>query len=184
VGADAASASEAGLRIFAPAPPDASTVNPPIILIVTPSLQPDGRKAYNNRGQLFDGKVDGRTIITRSTQPLLDGCRVLVREGLDPDTRIIVRHAGSTTDALRSTVRGAAKLAVSDDILGKPIVRRWQPYNGEIPLPGSSPMRQTEPAATRQPGAAARSAILGDGRNRHANRTGRYPFQPPGRGTP
>jgi hypothetical protein len=81
-------------------------------------------------------------------QPLLDGCRVLIREGVDPDTRIIMRHDDSTADALRSTVGGAAKLTVSDDAGGKPIFRRWRPYNGEIPSPGSSPMRQNEPALT------------------------------------
>ena len=33
----------------------------PVVLVVSPSLNIDGRKAYSTRGQLFDGKVDGRT---------------------------------------------------------------------------------------------------------------------------
>jgi hypothetical protein len=36
-----------------------------IVLTVSPSLNGDGRKAYNTRGQLFDGKVDGRFIVKR-----------------------------------------------------------------------------------------------------------------------
>jgi hypothetical protein len=38
-----------------------------IILVVSPSLDPDGGKAYSTRGQLFDGSIDGRRIAKRST---------------------------------------------------------------------------------------------------------------------
>jgi hypothetical protein len=50
---------------------------------------------YSNRRQLFDGAVDGRIIVTRSTQPLLEGCRALVAEGIDPATPIAMRYAGA-----------------------------------------------------------------------------------------
>jgi hypothetical protein len=36
--------------------------------------RPIGR-VYSSRGQLFDGAVDGRLVVARSTQPLLDACR-------------------------------------------------------------------------------------------------------------
>jgi hypothetical protein len=52
-----------------------------IVLIVSPSLNADGRKAYSTRGQLFDGAVDGRCIVKRSTAPLCDAARVLLAEG-------------------------------------------------------------------------------------------------------
>jgi hypothetical protein len=49
--------------------------------MLTFTVKPSG---YSNRGQLFDGFVDGRLIVARSTQPLLDGCRV-GRSQLRPD---------------------------------------------------------------------------------------------------
>ena len=135
-----------------PSPADASTAAPSIVLTVMPSRNPDGTRAYTKRGPLFDGKVDGRTIITRSTQPLLDGCRVLIREGVDPDTRITMRHAGSTADALRSTVGGAAKLIVEEGAR-VPQVRRWKPSPHADVTP---PMRQPSRPSPDQPQAPER----------------------------
>ncbi len=43
-----------------------------IVLVVSPSLNVVGRKAYSTRGPLFDGKVDGRWIVKRSTTPFCD----------------------------------------------------------------------------------------------------------------
>jgi|SRR6266849_1826048 len=79
-----------------------------MILVVTPV------HASTNRGQLFDAAVDGRTVVTRSTQPLLDAARVLLAEGVDPDIWIVMRHAGRADDALRSTVGAAAALSVAE----------------------------------------------------------------------
>ncbi len=52
-----------------------------IFLTVAPALNPDGIHASSTRGQLFDGAVDGREIITRSTQPLLDAGRMPAEQG-------------------------------------------------------------------------------------------------------
>jgi hypothetical protein len=49
-----------------------------IVLVVSPSLNVDGRKAYSTRGQLFDGKVGDRIVVKRSTTPLCDAARVLL----------------------------------------------------------------------------------------------------------
>ena len=73
-----------------------SSGEPVVIITVTPA-------AYGKRGQLFSASVDGRTIVTASTIPLLDGARTLAAEGHDPATVLVLRHAGSATDALRST---------------------------------------------------------------------------------
>ncbi len=54
----------------------------PIVLIVSPSLNVDGKKAYSTRGQLFDGAVDGRCIVKRSTTPFCDAARALLAEGI------------------------------------------------------------------------------------------------------
>jgi hypothetical protein len=55
--------------------------------------------------------VDGRVLVASTRQPLLDAARVLAAEGWDPATVIVLRHEGSATDSLRSTVGAAAKLA-------------------------------------------------------------------------
>jgi hypothetical protein len=116
----------------------------PLILTVTPALNTDGTHASAGRGPLFDGMVAGREVVYRSTQPLVDGARALLAEGVDPRTRIMMRHTGSDTDVLRATVGAAAKLSVreGDDA---PRFRDWMPLP---PRPGTPPMRQTELAAT------------------------------------
>jgi hypothetical protein len=45
---------------------------------------------------------------------LLTGCRVLLKQGIDPNDVVVLRHAGSTNDALRSTIGAAAKLTVEE----------------------------------------------------------------------
>jgi hypothetical protein len=74
----------------------------PIVLVVSPSLNVDGRKAYGTRGQLFDGKVDGRSVVKRSTTPFCAAARVLLAESADPAASFVMRHEGSPHDALRS----------------------------------------------------------------------------------
>jgi len=60
-----------------------------IVLVISPSLNADGRKAYSTRGQLFDGKVDGRCIVERSTTPLCDAARVVLAEGVRSKAKIV-----------------------------------------------------------------------------------------------
>jgi hypothetical protein len=127
-----------------------------VILIVSPSLNIDGRKAYSTRGQLFDGAVDVRSIVKRSTTPFCDAARVLLAEGVKPDTVLVMRHAGSAADALRSTVRVAAGLTVTDDNGGKSVFRTWKPYDREETIPVASPVRETDPALAGVPGAPKR----------------------------
>jgi hypothetical protein len=51
-------------------------------------------------------------LICTSRQPLLDAARVLLAEGVVPDTLIEMRHAGADHVALRAKVAAAAKLRV------------------------------------------------------------------------
>jgi hypothetical protein len=122
-----------------------------IVLVVSPSLNADGGKAYSTRGQLFDGRIDGRCIVKRSTTPFCDGARVLLAEGIKPNTILVMRHAGSASDALRSTVGVAAGLTVVDDNGGKPIFRKWSPYDREETIPVASPLRETRSAGVLVP---------------------------------
>jgi hypothetical protein len=118
-----------------------------LIMTVMPSRNPDGGRAYSGRGQLFDGVVEGRVIVRRSAQPLLDGCRALLAEGVDPATPITMRHDGSTVDSLTATVGAAAGLTVREgDKL--PAFQPYQPYDASFHAPGSAPVSQTEGAAT------------------------------------
>jgi hypothetical protein len=118
-----------------------------IVLVVTPSLDQHGKKAYSSRGQLFDGAVDDHQIVKRSVTPFCDAARALLDDGIEPDTVFVMRQEGSPYDALRSTVGVAAGLTVSDDGGGKPVLRRWSPYNGEKTIPVTPPMRETDSAA-------------------------------------
>jgi hypothetical protein len=130
------------------------TIGTTIVLVVSPSLNVDGRKAYSTRGQLFDGKVDGRSVVERSTTPFCDAARVLLAEGVRPEAKIVMRHAGSAADALRSTVGAAAGLTVTDATAdGKPRFAKWQPnrFRGEGDVCSDPPMRETDPAAVLVP---------------------------------
>ena len=60
-----------------------------ILLIVRPAVTVD---CYHL--DRFTAVLDGEVIVT-SRQPLLEGARVLLRRGYDPDTRLTIRHAGS-----------------------------------------------------------------------------------------
>jgi hypothetical protein len=114
----------------------------PVVLVVSPSLNIDGRKAYSTRGQLFDGKVDGRVVVKRSTTPFCDAARVLLAEGVRPEAKLVMRHANSPYDALRSTVGAAAGLTVADDTGGKPIFTKWSPYDARSRSLDAPPMHE------------------------------------------
>jgi hypothetical protein len=121
----------------------------PVVLIVSPSLNADGRKAYSTRGQLFDGKVDGRFVVERSITPFCDAARALLAEGAHPETKLVMRHAGSVADALRSTVGAAAGLTVADDTGGKPVFRTWKPYDAGSAVAVAPSMREMDRALAR-----------------------------------
>jgi hypothetical protein len=63
----------------------------------------------------FDAWDGGTLLVAGSHQPFLDTARALVSGGTDPDTTLIMRHAGSTTDALRSRIGDAARLTVDEN---------------------------------------------------------------------
>jgi hypothetical protein len=83
--------------------------------------------------------------------PFCDAARVLLAEGADPAAKFVMRHENSSYDALRSTVGAAAGLTVADDNGGKPIFRKWSPYDKEETIPVASPMRATGLAAVQVP---------------------------------
>jgi len=91
--------------------------------------------------------VGDRRIVERSPQPFVDAARVLVDEGIDPSTPIVMRHGGSPHDALRSTVGEAARLTVLDTAQGKPVFRPWRPSPAIAGGPPISPAAEGGRAA-------------------------------------
>jgi hypothetical protein len=77
-------------------------------------------KEYKRRGR-FDFRLEetGR-YLGRSSTPLLTAARILLAEGMPPETPIEMRHEGSITISLRSTIGAAAKLEVNNE--------RFAPY--------------------------------------------------------
>jgi hypothetical protein len=118
-------------------------VTDPIVITVYPV-------GYSSYGQLFDGKVGERLLVRRSRQPLLDGCRVLLAEGVDPAAPVEMRHDGAD-GYLRSTVGAAAGLTVEEGERAP----TFRPWKASPRAAGTPPMRQTEAAATTTPREAA-----------------------------
>jgi hypothetical protein len=62
---------------------------------------------------LFEIRLDGRLLCT-STVPFCDGARVLLAEGVDPATVLVMKRPGSDTVALTSKLSVAARLTVDE----------------------------------------------------------------------
>jgi hypothetical protein len=87
--------------------------------------------AYGKNNDRLHGKfvtsLEGRQLCI-SRQPLLDGARILLTEGVDPETPLVTRHAGDDYDAMISTVGEAAKWTVREDEKVGPKFDRWRPF--------------------------------------------------------
>jgi hypothetical protein len=121
------------------------------VLVISPVVKADGRRARSSRGLVFEARIEGEDrVVVRSHQPLLDACRALVAASLDPETRIVMRHLGSEKDALIAKVGAAAKRRVKEDN-GPPRFRTWTPF----------PSRPAE-SSMRFPNRATRGVADGD----------------------
>ena len=79
------------------------------------------------RGKFSAHLPDGCKPLSSSRQPLLDAARVLLAEGIPPETPIAMQHKGSATIAMTSTVGEAAKLTVKEKPNG-PKFEKWEPF--------------------------------------------------------
>src|SRR5262249_23245488 len=68
-----------------------------------------------------------RKLLSSSRQPLLDAARVLLAQGIPPETPLAMQHKGSATIAMTSTVGEAAKLTVEEEP-GGPRFRKWRQF--------------------------------------------------------
>jgi hypothetical protein len=60
----------------------------------------------------FDAVVDGELTVTSSHTPFCDAARVLLDRGVDSNSWLILRRAGSEIDSLRAKVGIAARVTV------------------------------------------------------------------------
>src|SRR5512133_890612 len=76
----------------------------------------------------FVATLAGRQLCT-SHEPLLAASRVLLAEGVDPETPIATRHAGGACDAMTSIVGAAAKWTVRENETEGPRFVRWRAFS-------------------------------------------------------
>ena len=77
----------------------------------------------------FDAIMPDGRVLVRSRQPLFDGARVLLAEGVPPETCIAVRHRGSTIVAMRRRLGDAAKWTIEESDKGGLRKRMWKPFD-------------------------------------------------------
>jgi hypothetical protein len=124
----------------------------PLVIVVEP---------VGHRGR-FQARLDGGVLVASSRTPFCDAARALLAEGVDPATRIMMRHAGSATDALTATVAVAAKLTVEDGDR-VPYFRRWRPSPRAAQVPGIAPNNLlATPVAEAEKFAGAPTPASGD----------------------
>ena len=103
---------------------NSSRATNPIVITVKPV----------DRYGTFDAYL-GERLLTTSHQPFLEAARVLLAEGVDPATPLVMRHAGSQTDSLKGTVGAAAKLTVKEaPSMSGPVFQKWKPFAPDLDL--------------------------------------------------
>jgi hypothetical protein len=111
-------------------------------IIVTPAPRGAGR---------FEAHLDGDDrVLCRSRTPFLDAARKLLAQGYDPDTTLILRHAGSDTDCLRARLGTVASLTVEETPYG-PKVRRWKPISTLAVAPRIAPRKRAATTLADRP---------------------------------
>jgi hypothetical protein len=71
--------------------------------------------ASPDHGYTWDAWMGDEQILRGASEPLFDACRVLLKRGVDPKTRVATRHAGQPYRSLTTTVEYGAAHRVSDD---------------------------------------------------------------------
>ena len=106
-----------------------------LVIVVAPASRSTGQfEAYLNDRQLCVSRT-----------PFYEAARVLMAEGVDPRTTLVMRHAGSQTDSLKASLAAAAGSTVEETIYG-PKLRRWKPLSA---LDGSLRIAPTAPGGSR-----------------------------------
>lgn len=72
----------------------------------------------------------GQKLLVTSREPFYSAARVLMAEGLDPDTVLEAQHKGSPIVAMRARLGEAAKWTVEETDKGGLQRRKWRPFGG------------------------------------------------------
>lgn len=96
----------------------------------------------------FAVRHDGRLLVSSSSTPFCAAARVLLDEGIDPATCLIMRHERSDTIALAAQLGSAAKLTIDEN--NGTIFARWKPFlrSAVSPAIASKASARTRTAAT------------------------------------
>ena len=88
--------------------------------------------AFDRDGTRLHGRFEARLVghlLCLSSEPLLAGSRILLAQGVDPETPIAARHAGADFDAMMSTVGAAAGLTVSEGNTRSPTFAPYKAFS-------------------------------------------------------
>ena len=77
----------------------------------------------------WEARLGERLLVTRK-EPFCAAARVLLAEGVDPDTPFAMQHRGASYVSLRSTVGKAAALTVREDGAEGPYFVKYRAYPG------------------------------------------------------
>jgi hypothetical protein len=101
----------------------------------------------------------GHLLVSSSKEPLLAAAGALLIDGVAPNARIAMRHAGSDHGALTSTVGMAAGLTVKEGPNGPRFVR----WTARETSPDRPPVRFSEGAALETGSASLKRLLVGGG---------------------
>jgi hypothetical protein len=103
------------------------------------------------RAGRFEARLEGdKRVLCVSRKPFVDAARVLVTDGFDPTTMLVMRRVGNDVDAWRARLGIAAKLTVRESGDGPP---RFVPWKAFSPDRGSPRIAPNESHATLERGA-------------------------------
>jgi hypothetical protein len=83
------------------------------------------KETESRRGRFYARLEASSRPLVISRQPFLDGARLLLEAGVDPDVRIVSRHELMPYDGLQSTVGAAARWTVDDT---RTVFVRWNEF--------------------------------------------------------
>jgi hypothetical protein len=107
-----------------------------ITLVVSPvdlktegyRLPPDAPVRYKVRL----GDDDGPILDEGLRCPFYTSARKLLEQGISPETPLAMRHAGSSTIAMTSTVGEAAKWTIEEGEDVGPRLKRYEPFDANV----------------------------------------------------
>jgi hypothetical protein len=115
-----------------------------IELVIRPG--PRSRRTKSREGRY--SAVWGERVVVTAKEPYFATARILISEGVDPNTVLTMRHEGSQTRSLTMPLGKAAGLMVVTDKRGMPYIVPWRGgFRPKVWRPAS----QNDEALARQP---------------------------------